>query len=333
VDLPWLDAIGEDATGLRHAPDLHERKAEALLEGGVQLRLDTGADAEADPVRPLLGDRGLVEEQRRHDAEVVQRGRARGHHVGPPAPRAEALGQDEAARGEDGARARDAETVHVKEGEGIDDPVAAGFDGHAAAEIAVPGAGIEHVEVAEHAALGPPGRAGGVEERALRVQAGRARARRGPRLRQGARPRAHVDHGQGPRALPPHRREGRRALRHRHREVRVGVGHLIGELVVAIVGVHGHDARPQRVQGEIVKEHLRAVLEQERHAMPVPVAGGGVGLAEAERLGPRLSIADLHAVGMIGAAGRRRHTEEGVVGRRRRRRHEGLEDRAHDARL
>ena len=40
VDLARLDAVGEDAPGLRHAPDLHERETEALLEGLVELGLD-----------------------------------------------------------------------------------------------------------------------------------------------------------------------------------------------------------------------------------------------------------------------------------------------------
>src|SRR5207249_2972627 len=39
LDLPRLDAVGVDAPGLRHPPDLDERKAKALLEGSVKLRL------------------------------------------------------------------------------------------------------------------------------------------------------------------------------------------------------------------------------------------------------------------------------------------------------
>ena len=51
-------AIGEDATGLGHAPHLDERKAEALLEGLVQLGLHAGAEAEVHPVGPLLAAGG-----------------------------------------------------------------------------------------------------------------------------------------------------------------------------------------------------------------------------------------------------------------------------------
>src|SRR5258705_11900265 len=71
ADLPGLDAIGVDAPRLRHAPDLDEREAEALLEGGVQLGLHARAQAELDAMATLLGGGGLVQEQGRHHPQVV----------------------------------------------------------------------------------------------------------------------------------------------------------------------------------------------------------------------------------------------------------------------
>ena len=59
-DLPGLDVVGEDAAGLRHPPHLDQRKAEALLEQRVQVRLDAGAEAELHRVPPLLRHRRLV---------------------------------------------------------------------------------------------------------------------------------------------------------------------------------------------------------------------------------------------------------------------------------
>jgi hypothetical protein len=90
-------------------------KAEPFLEGGVELGLDARAETEADLMLPLLRRGGLVEEQGRHHAQIVDGGGPRRHHVRPPAPRAESLRQDETAGGQDDAHARHPQTVHVKE--------------------------------------------------------------------------------------------------------------------------------------------------------------------------------------------------------------------------
>src|SRR6266446_4081533 len=55
VYLARLDAVGVDTSRLRHAPYLDEREAEALLEGLVQLRLDTRPEAELHTGSPLFG--------------------------------------------------------------------------------------------------------------------------------------------------------------------------------------------------------------------------------------------------------------------------------------
>src|SRR4029453_17574934 len=104
--LPGLDAVGVDAPGLRHAPDLDEREAEALLEGGVKLRLHAGAQAELDAMTALLGGGRLVQEQGRHHPEVVDDRRLGILDILPPPARAEAPGLGGAVGGAQGAGGR-----------------------------------------------------------------------------------------------------------------------------------------------------------------------------------------------------------------------------------
>jgi hypothetical protein len=86
--------VGENAHHLGHAPNLDHGKAEALLEFGVQLRLDAGAETEADAVAAIVLGGRLAEQERRNDAEVMGDGRARLSHFLPPALRREAIGLD-----------------------------------------------------------------------------------------------------------------------------------------------------------------------------------------------------------------------------------------------
>ena len=93
MDLARLVAVGVDAPGLGHAPDLDEREAETVLEGGMKLRVHPRPEPEAHPVRPLLRNLGLVHEQRRDDAEVVRHRVARvSTKVPPPSAGMEAVG-------------------------------------------------------------------------------------------------------------------------------------------------------------------------------------------------------------------------------------------------
>ena len=99
ADLTRLEAVPQHAHHLGHAPDLDQRKAEALFEGGVQLRLDAGADAEAHVVAPLVSPGGWFEQQGRDHAEIVHDGRARLGDLAPPALWMEAIGLDLAVAG------------------------------------------------------------------------------------------------------------------------------------------------------------------------------------------------------------------------------------------
>jgi hypothetical protein len=75
--LARFDIVAEDAAGLGHAPDLDHREAEPRLERVVQGRVDRGAQAEFDLVQFFLRHRRLLEQDRRDDAHVMDRGRLR----------------------------------------------------------------------------------------------------------------------------------------------------------------------------------------------------------------------------------------------------------------
>src|SRR5262249_12693733 len=88
----------------------------------------------------------------------------------------------------------------------------------------------------------------------------------------------------------------------------------------------------ERIEREVVEEELRTVLEEQRHAMAVAIAGPRVRVLELQNGVARSTVGEFDAVGMVGAAGRRGRAEEHVVGRRARGRHEGVEDgRGHGA--
>ena len=106
--------------------------------------------------------------------------------------------------------------------------------------------------------------------------------------------------------------------------------HLVEHLVVPVVRVDRHDAAAEPVQREIVEEELRPVLQQQRDAVAVAVAGSAVTRAEAPHLGQRLPVRELDAARMVGAAGRGRRAQKRVVGRGVGRRHERVEHGVHD---
>ncbi len=174
VDLTRLVAVGKNAAGLGHAPDLDQRKTETVLEGLVQLRLNAGTEAKAHAMAFLVLRHRLVEQQRRHHAEIVDDGGARLGHFLPPTVRAETLGQDQAIGGQHGAGGRHRAMVHVEQRQRVVETVLAVFHRQQATEIAIPGAGSQRIEIGQHAALGPAGGAGGVEQVAFGVVTGQS---------------------------------------------------------------------------------------------------------------------------------------------------------------
>jgi hypothetical protein len=69
---------------------------------------------------------------------------------------------------------------------------------------------------------------------------------------------------------------------------------------------------PDPSQREVVDEELRAVLEEQRDAMAVPVARGPIPLAKIQHARFDLAVAELETVGVIAARGGRRDTQEDV---------------------
>ena len=101
------------------------RKAEALLERGMQLGLDAGADAEADLVTPFVLAGRQLEQHGRDDAEIVDDGGARLGHLAPPVLRMEAVGLDLAVARQDGAHQGNDAGVGMIERQGIVDAILA----------------------------------------------------------------------------------------------------------------------------------------------------------------------------------------------------------------
>src|SRR5439155_531316 len=112
-----------------------------------------------------------------------------------------------AVRGEDDARRGHRLEIHVEERQGIQDAVAASLEADASAEIPIPGARVQVVEVGQDAALRSPRRPRGVEEATLGLESWGG----GPGDRAGLRePRGHgpgVHDGQGLRTLAADRLE------------------------------------------------------------------------------------------------------------------------------
>ena len=95
-------------------------------------------------------------------------------HVGPPAAGMEAVRHDDAPGRAQHRHAADGERIGVMERQRVEQPLAALFQHHQAACFPIPACGVEEIAVAEDAPLGPPGRARGVEQGRLVVDAGRA---------------------------------------------------------------------------------------------------------------------------------------------------------------
>ena len=141
---------------------------------------------------------------------------------------------------------------------------------------------IEIIEIRQHAALRPPRRAGRVEQAGFRLQprdTGCRRRHGRPRHHLGQRQR--IDHRQRrrhPRPYGPTPTRSRSSTRCDSTTASTAsdCAHLIEHLVVAVVRVDRHDADAERVERQIVLEELRPAVQQQRHAMPMPVSGRGI---------------------------------------------------------
>ena len=153
--------------GFRHRPGLEQRKAEARLEGCVQRLLDAGAETEAHRVVGVVGPCRRLHQHRRHHAQVVHHGRARFAHAGPPGAGVKTVEHDQAAAGEHDRERGIRHRVHVHQRQRRQHTFLAQAQRRQAADLRVPAARQQEVAVRQDAALGPPGRARGVEQRAF----------------------------------------------------------------------------------------------------------------------------------------------------------------------
>jgi hypothetical protein len=154
--LSGRDAIGQHTHHLGHAPQLDQRKTEALLEGRVQLRLDAGAEAEAHTMPAVLGAGRLAQQQRRDDAQVMHDGGPRLGDLAPPHMRMKAIGLDLAIARYDGAHQRHHAGVGVIERQRIVDAFLALAHRRQPADGGIPEPYRDLVAMREDAALGPP---------------------------------------------------------------------------------------------------------------------------------------------------------------------------------
>ena len=135
----------------------------------------------------------------------------------------------------------------------------------------------QEVAVAQHAALGPPGGARGVEQRAFAVSpigsSRRAAARRAARAARRRRPpRAAMSQRASAAAL----RSAAACARQRHRQHDLAVLDQVAQFGRAQVGVDRHHADAQRIEREPVQQEGRAVLQQQPDAVAMAVARRGV---------------------------------------------------------
>ena len=243
-------------------------------------RVDAGAEAEAHLVLRSASPGG-AEQHRRHHAEVVHDRGAAFAHALPPGAGMEAVELDDDAAGEDRRHRRERERVHVAERQRRDEALDVGPHRRQLAEAEVPLAGAQEVAVGEAAALGPPGGARRVEQRALGAAADRlappaapASARRDPpgdlgpdrlqRLRRPAGRLAQAALAAAACATPGH----------------LAVADQVPQLGRAHVLVDRHDADAERVERQPVGEERRPVLEQQADAVAGAVAGLRVGGAQ-----------------------------------------------------
>jgi hypothetical protein len=88
----------------------------------------------------------------------------------------------------------------------------------------------------------------------------------------------------------------------------------VEQLVVPVVGIHRHDGRAERVEGEEVEEELGAIFEKKGHPMAVTIPGCPIDLAQREAGLEGLLVGELDSVGVVGTPGGGRGAEKRVLG-------------------
>ena len=88
----------------------------------------------------------------------------------------------------------------------------------------------------------------------------------------------------------------------------------VEQLVVPVVGIHRHDGRAERVEGEEVEEELGAIFEKKGHPMAVTIPGCPIDLSQREAGLEGLLVGELDSVGVVGTPGGGRGAEETGAG-------------------
>ena len=276
----------------------------------------------------VLRPRRQAEQERRHDPEIMDDcGPGRGH-IGPPAPGVKAVGHDDAARRAQHRHAADGERVCMMERQRVQQALAAVFQRHKAAGLAIPAGSVEEIAVGEDATLGAPRGARGVEQRCLLVDAWRATApRTATGRREPGREGGGIDNRHGVRQVAHRSLDIGQPLRHRDRQGRLRMVEEIDHLVPPVGRVDGHDAATERVQRPPVQVKVGPVLQQQRHAVAAAVACRAIEGAERRHPLPRFAVADFDPLGMVGPTGHRRGAEAAALRHPEGRRLEQLEHR------
>ncbi len=242
----------------------------------MQQRLDTGAETEAHAMLPFERRHRLIEQRRRHDAEIVHDGRPARHDLRPPPRRRKALGQHQRVAGQHRSRRRHSQMVHVEQRQRIVEAVTPRFDARQRAMLHITVARREEVGIRQDATFRPPCGAGRVKQRAFggRGDAVIALRRWTWRTRQHGLRRQAVDHGKIRAAVQPRRSltQTRHAVRHRHCKCGVRMLEQIAHFLRAIIWIDRHDANAERVERQKMHKELRPVFEQQRDAMTMPIA-------------------------------------------------------------
>jgi hypothetical protein len=209
----------------------------------------------------------------------MQDGRAAGAHAVPPAARMEAVQLHQAAAGRPHHHRRERHRIDVVERQRRDDAFLVWPHRADAVQARVPAAGAQEIVVREAAALGPAGGTRGVEQGALSGQADRLAGR--------GRGDSHARHGAGLDGVMRHDgghaadglrglRHGRQAFRQHDSQHGFAVPQHVFELRRAQVGVQRHHAAADGVERQPMEQERRPVLQQQRDAVAVAVAGRGV---------------------------------------------------------
>ena len=208
----------------------------------------------------------------------------------------------------------------------VQQALAAVFQRHEAAGLAIPAGSVEEIAVGEDATLGASRGARGVEKRCLLVDAGHAAGlsavtgRREPGREGGG-----IDDRHGVRQIADRRLDIGQPLRHRDHQGRLRMVEKIDHLVLPVGRVDRHDAATERVQRPPVQVKVGPVFQQQRHAVAAAVACLAIERAERRHPLPRFAVADFDPLGMVGPTGHRRGAEAAALRHPEGRRLEQLE--------